>query len=552
MSKNLSLTLAQINPTVGDLQGNSRGIKDIVQNYHSKTDLILFPELSLVGYTPEDLLLKNSFLDDVEKTLADLIAFSNAYKVAFVIGAPFKDKKTNQLFNAAHVIEEGRILATRFKHKLPNYGVFDEHRYFTAGELPMPIPFRGLKLGLMICEDLWSPDVSDHLNEKGADLLLAINGSPFDPEKHYRRLHQCSLRALKARKFFAYVNQVGGQDDLVYDGGSFLLNDMGQRIHQSAFFTEDISTHPIEIQADTSSVHLSSSASNFIKDHDEQEWLYQACCLALKDYVHKNGFKTVLLGLSGGIDSAFVATLAVDALGADHVSALMMPSPFTSPESLEDARLCAQNLGICLHHFSIAELMAQVEKDFKSSLNQDLKNLAHENTQSRLRGTILMALSNHSGALVLSTGNKSELATGYATLYGDMNGAFNPIKDLYKTQIYQLAKWRNQKSLAIPERIINKPASAELRPNQTDQDSLPPYEILDEILEYWLESDYSVNDIINEGYDKKLVTSILRLVERSEFKRRQSCIGPKLSPRAFERERRYPITCAYRPPLHKG
>jgi NAD+ synthase len=512
----LSITLAQLNPIVGDIAGNCTKIRDVWEQAES-TDLIVFSELIVSGYPPEDLLLKPSFISAVREAVYDLIEESNHHAPALLISAPWDID--GALYNAALLIEHGQLIAVRAKHHLPNYGVFDEKRLFVAGPLPDPVTFRGLQLGVMICEDMWNTDVSSHLKSRGAEILICLNASPFEIDKRAQRLAKAKACALETGLAFIYVNQVGGQDELVFDGGSFVMNTDGEIVQQLAWFEECAD----EMGAPS------------CEGLDDEAYLYNALVTGLGDYVDKNGFKGVLLGLSGGIDSALSAAIAVDALGADRVRCVMMPSRYTSKDSLDDASILARNLGVRLETISIEGAV----KAFHGILPADGGDIMFQNIQSRTRGLILMALSNASGYMVLSTGNKSEMAVGYATLYGDMCGGFNALKDLYKGQVYSLSRWRDD---VIPERIITKAPTAELKANQTDQDNLPEYDVLDHILQCLIEHDMSVQDIIALGHDADDVERVARMLHGVEYKRRQSSPGVKVTSRAFGRDRRYPIT----------
>lgn len=529
----MRLTLAQINPTVGDLDGNMALIRR-VRDGATDSDLIVFPELALSGYPPEDLILKPQFMADV-KTRIETLAAESAGKPAMLVTAPWEEN--HKRYNAAFLIHDGKIAARIYKSRLPNYGVFDEKRTFSNGPLPAPVTFMGRKLGVLICEDMWSPEVAAHLKAQGAEILIVPNGSPFEMNKHDTRLHHARLRIEETGLPLIYVNQVGGQDGLVFDGGSFALNKECELVHHAAFFKEDIATIDYPF---TKTV-----TNGWAEDHGH---VYEALKLATRDYVAKNGFdKGVLIGLSGGIDSALVAAIAVDALGADKVHCVMMPSPFTSQDSVDDAQACAKALGMSYEEIAIAPMMAAMEGAI-----DDLDGLAHENMQSRARGLILMSLSNQTGRMVLTTGNKSEMACGYATLYGDMCGGFNPLKDVYKTKVYALSKWRNKQGAVIPERIITKAPSAELRANQTDQDSLPPYEVLDDILECLIEREMGVAEITERGHGADLVKRVWKMLDLAEYKRRQSAPGAKITARSFDKDRRYPITNAYRKTIEKA
>jgi NAD+ synthase len=522
MAAPLSLTLAQLNPVVGDLAYNRDKI--LAAWKESKADLVVFPELVVCGYPPEDLVLKPLFLKKVEEIIAEICEASKKFKAAAVVTMPWViDGKK---YNALHVIEGGKILYTQAKHLLPNYGVFDEQRVFAAGPLPKPFTFRGHKLGLLICEDLWFPDVASHLKQHGAEILISPNGSPYEVTKDETRVDIVRARAKETGLPIVYVNQVGGQDELVFDGASFIVDQNGAVIFQAKEFAEGIYD-----------VVLDGSALNMAPHAPPEEELYGALVLGLKDYIAKNNFPGVLLGLSGGIDSGISAVIAADALGAENVHCVMMPSRFTSQDSLDDAAALAKNLGCPYEIISIEKPMAAFEH-----IIPKLSGVAHENSQSRIRGLILMALSNASGKMVLSTGNKSEMAVGYATLYGDMNGGYNVLKDLYKMQVYALSKWRNAQDNVIPNRILTKVPTAELRENQTDQDSLPPYEVLDDILECLIEHEMAPAEIAKRGHDIATVNKVWKMLDRAEYKRRQAPPGVKITSRAFGRDRRYPIT----------
>ncbi len=547
MDKPFVITIAQINTKIGDLQGNLDLIRRVRDEAPKHTNLIVFPELVVTGYPPEDLLLKQSFLKEVDQVIETLVDESRGRAAAMLITAPSWNRENKCLYNAVHLIHQGYILATQTKHDLPNYGIFDEHRYFKPGPLPEPMSFMGLKLGVMICEDMWYPEVADNLKAKGADILIVTNASPYDGHKHDIRYQHARLRATKTGLPLIYVNQFGGQDELIFDGASFMMNETGQVILQCEEFVEEFQDLTLVERRANGNWLIATEDMHPI--HPETESLYQAAMLATRDYVRKSGMNNVLIGMSGGIDSALVAAISTDALGSANVKCVMMPSPYTSEESISDATDCARKLGVNFETVSIEPVM----KGFETSL-PGLSGLAHENLQSRIRGTILMSMSNQNGAMVLTTGNKSEVAVGYATLYGDMCGGFNPLKDLYKTQVYNLATWRNAakpvdalgpEGEVINERILTKEPTAELKPGQKDQDSLPPYDILDEILISMIEDDLGVEDMIARGHDPVTVRKVNRLVDRAEYKRRQAAPGPKLSSRAFGRDRRYPIVNGY-------
>lgn len=529
---NLAFTVAQVNPTVGDIAGNLSLIHSVWDRYDSQSDLIVFSELTLTGYMPEDLLLNGGFVATAQDGLSALVKKSATMKSAILVGCPAPDKTA--LYNAAYLIDGGKIISVTHKVELPNYGVFDEKRYFTSGTRPEPVDFRDHKLGIMICEDMWFPNVADYLSAKSADVFIVMNGSPYEPHKQSIRIQHARHRVEQAGIPLLYVNQVGGQDDLVYDGASFALNSSGDLFLQCEEFIEEFQTFSFVTQ--NAVIH---------PQHPETESLYQAAMLGLRDYMRKTKQTKILIGMSGGIDSALSATIAVDAIGSENVRCVMMPSAFTSPESISDAADCANKLGVKCDMVPVTSMV-----DTFMTVLPDTSGLAHENLQARLRGLILMTLSNQTGAMVLTTGNKSEMACGYATLYGDMCGGYNVLKDIYKTQVYNLAHWRNEAKpvnalgpvgLVMNDSILTKAPTAELRPDQKDQDSLPPYDELDAILMGLIEEDLSPDQMTARGHNPETVIKVSRLLKLSEYKRRQSAPGTKLSVRAFARERRYPI-----------
>ncbi len=530
MTDTLQIALAQINPIVGDIPCNLKKIRGAWKDVPAQTDLIAFPEMALCGYPPEDLVLKPFFMDSIEKAVGEIVAESAGHEAALLLPAPWRDG--GKTYNAVHLIHKGKILATRTKRDLPNYGVFDERRIFAPGPLPEPIPFKGINIGVIICEDMWTPDAARHLKKQNADFLLVVNASPFDSKKGNARLRLAQTRAQETGLPLLYVNQIGGQDELVFDGGSFVLDEKGNLIAKAKTFEEDTL---LFCDPDRGG----SRVAGYGPVHNDNESIYQALKLGLRDYIEKNEFPGILLGLSGGIDSALSAAVAVDALGANRVHCVMMPSRYTSKDSIDDAAEQAKILGVRLDIVPIEPAIApfnEIMKNYKDS------SLTFENIQSRARGVILMALSNATGKMVLSTGNKSEMATGYATLYGDMCGGFNVLKDVYKTQVYALSRWRNGIGHVIPERVITKIPTAELKDNQTDQDTLPPYENLDDILACLIEMDMGVEDIVRRGHPRETVQKVWKMLERAEYKRRQSPPGIKITSRAFGRDRRYPIT----------
>ncbi len=537
MRNTLHLTFAQLNPIVGDLKGNAGKIIEFWKENQKSDGLIFFPELFLCGYPPEDLALNTSFLEETGKYVEQILKVSKTLKGAAFI--PTIQILDNGTYNVLHLVKSGEIITTIQKHTLPNYKVFDEKRIFKAGPKPQPIEYAGYKLGILICEDIWNAEIPAHIQKSGAEILISVNASPYYDGKDTIRKSTFLQNIGSTNLKLAYLNMVGAQDEIVFDGHSFIMDHKGDTLYQAPAFKE----HRFSV---TLNHDLQLECPKEKNVYDRLDLLYEALKVGVKDYVHKNGFTKALLGLSGGIDSALTAAIAVDALGSENVDCYMLPSEFTSKESLEDANQCAQFLGVSYKTLPISSTIQVFENTIP-----ELSGLAHENTQSRIRGTILMALSNKTGALLLTTGNKSEIAVGYCTLYGDMNGAFNVLKDVYKTEVYKLAEWRNRQATVIPERIISKAPSAELRKNQTDQDSLPPYELLDTILKALVEYDeVDWNNASDEARNLKercqehpeQVEKISKLLKNSEFKRYQSAPGTKVTPKAFGRDRRYPLT----------
>ena len=551
-TQTLKIALAQLNPIVGDLSGNAELLKQARgEAAASGADIVAASELFLTGYPPEDLVLKRSFLTRVRQMVDDLVALTADGGPALIFGAPMIEG--GQLHNSV-VAADGGQMAVRHKHHLPNYAVFDEKRLFHAGPLPAPVEMRGVRLGLPICEDIWFGDVCAHLKAEGAELLVSPNGSPFERGKHDKRCAHAHARVGETGLPLVYVNQFGGQDELVFDGGSFVMAGDGEIAVQCAVWSSDI----IMTDWHFGDGGWACAPRTAATAPDDLAQIYQAAMLGLRDYVNKNGFPGVLLGLSGGIDSAICAAMAVDALGADHVHAVMLPSRYTSQSSLDDASACAGALGIRLDTVPIAPPVEAVETVLSDMFVGTNADITEENIQSRLRGTLLMAVSNKFGSMVVTTGNKSEVSVGYATLYGDMNGGYNPIKDIYKTEVFKLARWRNAHipetgmgpaGVVIPETIIEKPPSAELRPDQKDEDSLPPYEALDDILFCLVEDELGVDEIVARGHAKDVVRRIEHLLYVSEYKRRQAAPGAKIGARNFGRDRRYPITNGFRDAL---
>ena len=545
----LKIALVQLNPIVGDLHGNA----ELAATAHTRAkelgaDVVVFSELFLNGYPPEDLVLKPAFQHATRERL-EWLAKTCADGPAMLIGAIWNEE--GKVYNAVALLDGGRIQARTLKVDLPNYGVFDEKRVFAAGPMPGPLNVRGVRIGVPICEDIWGSEVVETLAETGAEILISPNGSPFDWPKPDNRMNVAVARVTESGLPLAYLNQVGGQDELVFDGASFVINADHTLAVQLPAWREAI----VLTEWTKSAAGWRCEKGEIAKLPEGPASAYQACVLGLKDYVDKNKFPGVVLGLSGGIDSALVAAIAVDALGAARVHAIMLPSKFTSDESLQDAAACAKALGIRYDKVSIEPTVAGLTWSLKDLFAGTNADITEENMQSRVRGTILMAVSNKYGGMVVTTGNKSEMSVGYATLYGDMNGGFNPIKDLYKTEVYDLARWRNANvpegalgpsGTVIPERILTKAPTAELRANQTDQDSLPPYEALDDILKCLVEKEMPVTDVIARGHAVETVKKVERLLYLAEYKRRQAAPGVKISARNFGRDRRYPITNRFR------
>lgn len=540
MADKFRAALAQGNFKVGDIKGNNAKILDLYkQAVKKKADIVIFSEMAITGYPAEDLVLRPKFQDEAISAIHELVPYTKN-SAAMIVGGLWRE--AGKIYNAAFFLQNGKIENIVCKYDLPNYGVFDEKRVFTAGKIIEPIVFKGIKLGLMVCEDMWNLKVSGQLAKKGAEILVSINASPYELDKEDSRVHFVKSNVHQTELPFIYVNQIGGQDELVFDGGSFIMDASGKVVHQDKWWDEVFS---ITDWKKTKSGWVCKK-SKIEKELDKYKSLYAALKLSLKDYVEKNGFPGVVIGMSGGIDSAISAAVAVDCLGRERVRLIFMPSEFTSRESFEDASECAQLLGVKLEEIDIKEGMRAYKSMLMDVFYGTKEDVTEENIQSRIRGGILMAISNKFGSMVLTTGNKSEMAVGYATLYGDMCGGYNILKDLYKTEIFALTKWRNKQGRVIPERIITKPPTAELRHNQRDDDSLPPYEILDEILIRLIEKRQSSDDIIKDGFESVVVEKVARLLKIAEYKRRQSPPGVKLSKLAFGKDRRYPITSGFK------
>ena len=532
----LKIALAQTNFLVGNIAANIDNIVNTAIHARDQlnADMVVFPELTVTGYPAEDLLFRSDFITAANNALYQIA--DRVIGIALVVGFP--EYEGGKLYNSAALLHQGAIVACYRKRALPNYGVFDEQRYFTAGDQPCVFEFNGRFIGLTICEDVWRTGIIEDNKQAGAELLLTLNASPFNSGKIHQR-EDIVCRQVKAAQLpLVYVNQVGGQDELIFDGASFVVNADGDIVFRAAEFKEQLSVVVFE-----GNQPIKTTCAPLYNQISSE---YQALVLGIKDYVRKNGFQGAILGLSGGIDSALVLALAVDALGADKVEAVLLPSRYTQDMSNEDAVLEAQLLGVHYHSIPIEPAVKAFTGMLADIFVGIAKDTTEENIQARCRGVVLMALSNKQGKLLLTTGNKSEMSVGYATLYGDMSGGFAPIKDVPKLLVYQLACYRNSISQVIPERVISRPPSAELAPDQIDADSLPPYDLLDPILERYIEKDQSADEIIAAGFSREDVTIAISLVDRNEYKRRQSPPGIRITERAFGRDRRYPITSGYK------
>lgn len=535
----LTVALAQLNMLVGDIEGNAQKIITTTREQaDAGADLVVFPELALTGYPPEDLLLRPDLMVRVNAQL-DLIT-QVSHKTAVLVGHPWPED--GKLYNALSVYAEGRLLIRYYKQKLPNYGVFDELRYFSAGDKNALLELNGVRLGLLICEDLWFDASVDALHAAGAEVIVSINASPYDQEKPQVRQRLLEGHCRRTGLPLLYLNQIGGQDELVFDGCSKVFNAQGEMTHRLAAFAEQVELVQLHKQQDV--LTITPMAQPAVAQGLLAQ-TYQALVLAVRDYVTKNGFQGAVLGLSGGIDSALTLAIAVDALGADKVQAVMMPFRYTADISVADAKEEADLLGIEFDIVSIEPMFDAFMQQLAPMFAGTERDTTEENLQARCRGVMLMALSNKRRRLVLTTGNKSEMAVGYATLYGDMAGGFDVLKDVPKTLVFQLSEYRNTLSYVIPQRVIDRPPSAELAPDQVDQDSLPPYDILDAILHAYVEQDKSVADLVAMGFEDEVVRKVIRLVDINEYKRRQAAVGPRITARNFGKDRRYPITSGF-------
>ena len=535
--KSISVGIVQENPIVGDIKGNLELAKSAIDtlSQNSSPDIFLFSEMFMTGYPPEDLILREDLLDLTYEAVNELATFKPDSFV--VIGYP--KKEVDSIYNCAGVLRNNSIITEYKKQELPNYEVFDEKRYFKAGSSPGIFEVNGLRIGLSVCEDIWHERVIEQLHDKKADLVLNINASPFHLQKIDDRKKLISSHASKYTMPIIYANQIGGQDELVFDGTSMVMGSDGKQIIQLAKFKEDLKT--VNFTLNKNSI-LKSNVTEEIPEDNDLEEVYQALVLGAKDYILKNKFPGALIGSSGGIDSALTAAIASDAIGPERVRTFMMPFKFTSDMSVEDAETLAKNLGIRHSVIPIGEIYNSFQMSLKKEFEGLDRDITEENLQSRCRGVILMALSNKSGELVLTTGNKSETAVGYSTLYGDTAGGFGVLKDVPKTLVYELSKYRNKISEVIPERIITRPPSAELAPDQQDSDSLPDYDTLDKIIELYVEQDKSKLEIEEFGFEKVVLDRVIRLIDLSEYKRRQAPLGVKITSRGFGKDRRYPIT----------
>jgi len=542
MKNSVNIALAQINLFVGDVAGNARKIVEYAMRAREElqADLIVLPELAVSGYPPEDLLFHSGLQRRVDEALDEICG--SVRGIAMLVGFP--EYSNDQIHNACAIFQDGKILARYRKQLLPNYRVFDEERYFTAGKDAAVFSLNGVRIGLNICEDIWRPEPAAAAKAAGAEFIIAINGSPYEPDSQLKREDVARNRVQETRIPIVYLNMVGGQDELVFDGGSFAMDANGDVSFRAEPFKEGL--HSVVMNATSSGVVP--DPAHIARHLSTEQSVYEALVTGTRDYIEKNGFPGVILGLSGGVDSALILAIACDAIGPDRVSSVMMPYRYTSTMSQEDAAAEASGLGVRYDVIPIEPMVEATLRQLAGVFDGLAQDTTEENIQARCRGMLLMAISNKTGRMLLTTGNKSEMAVGYATLYGDMAGGFAPLKDCSKSLVYRLAKYRNSRSQVIPDRVLTRPPSAELRANQKDSDSLPAYDILDSILEAFIEEDLSVDEIIGRGFDRDVVVRVLELVKRSEYKRRQAPPGIRISGRAFGRDWRYPITSGYQFP----
>jgi NAD+ synthase len=536
----LNIALVQSNFTVGHIAGNVARIAALYDiAVTAKADLVVFSEMAITGYPPEDLVLRKGF-QKAAKEAVDELARLTVKGAAILVGG--LSCEGSVLHNTVYLLEGGRVTHQQHKHHLPNYGVFDEKRVFAKGPIPDPVEWRGVKLGILVCEDMWEADVAKHLKDKGAQMLISVNASPYEMSKAGQRKQMAQARVQETSLPLLYVNQYGGQDELVFDGRSFVLSSEGELCLRLRAFEEDLALS----QWEKSGARLSCAQRIIALPQSDEETIYRAMVLGLQDFVRKNGFQGVVLGMSGGIDSALSAAVAVDALGSRQVRTVMLPSPFTSAESSEDATECAKRLGVRLDTISIEPAMRAFDAMLAPMFDGKPLGVTAENIQPRLRAAVLMAISNKEGLMLLTTGNKSEMSVGYTTLYGDMCGGYSVLKDIYKTTIYKVAVWRNKQGEVIPQRIFTKAPSAELKPGQRDQDTLPPYELLDAILLRLVEEQRSVDEVVAQGYEREVVERVASMLYGAEYKRRQAPPGVKITGMSFGRDRRYPIASGWR------
>jgi NAD+ synthase (glutamine-hydrolysing) len=539
MAKKLRITLAQLNLMVGDIQGNLKKLiaaaNDARDNHAA--DIIVFPELCITGYSPQDLLYRKAFIDEANQALNTFK--SEVTNIHCLLSHPYQTSQG--LFNSCSLIYNGTILGRYSKQHLPNYGVFDERRYFTPGKSPCVIPINGIPVGIVICEDVWESGPVEQAATQGARLILSPNASPFEIDKHARRQAILSRRAKTSNIPIVYVANVGGQDEIIFDGGSMVVDQSGAICQHAGFFNETLST--VEIEFTSGETKIEKKTLTLPSD---EEKIYQALVLGVRDYIEKNHFPGVIVGVSGGIDSALTLAIAVDALGKDRVGAFLLPSRYTADMSMEDGLALVNNLSVAHEIISIEPVFNSFIESLAPSFAGKKPDVTEENIQARCRGVIMMAQSNKSGRMVLTTGNRSEMAVGYATLYGDMAGGLAVLKDVPKTLVYRLAEYRNHISPVIPQRIIDRPPTAELAPDQKDEDTLPPYAILDKILECYINQEQGVEEIIQQGFDRDVVVKIVKMIRHNEYKRRQAPLGLRINHKAFGVDRRYPVTSGFK------